>query len=170
MVYGGACGTTDTELDEQVLEYIEGIENKKRGEKPRSSSPRIVDTEHNKLVEEGAIKATRRHYESKKYKVESVESENLGWDLEAVRGDEKLLIEVKGTGAEEINVDLTPNEYEKFQTKGDYVLCIITQARSDQPNFHAFEKGEDGEWRDAESGKCLVIVERTMAKITAKSS
>lgn len=60
--------------------------------------------------------------------MKSVEKENLGWDLEAVKGKESLRIEVKGLASEEVYAHISPNEYSKMKSKdnADYRLCIVT--------------------------------------------
>jgi len=67
-----------------------------------------------KIVEEKAIDAVFGYYSALGYRVESVEHENKGWDLEAVNGKDKLLIEVKGLSADHGIIYFTGNEYSKM--------------------------------------------------------
>jgi len=64
------------------------------------------------------------------YKVNSVELDNLGWDLEVIRKQTILTIlrvEVKGKSGSNISVDLTPNEYKKMMLyKNSYRLAVVT--------------------------------------------
>ena len=84
-----------------------------------------TDPQHNAKVEKAAVKAVRRHYKKLGYAVESVERDNVGWDLEARLGDRvQFRIEVKGLSGSEPRVGLTPNEYGKFEENAeDYRLA-----------------------------------------------
>lgn len=88
-------------------------------------------------MEKAAVKLVRKHYSLLGYIVESVETDNVGWDLEAILADEVCLkIEVKGLSGPEPRVGLTPNEYVKFvENEDDYRLAIVTCAVSDAPEL-----------------------------------
>ena len=93
------------------------------------------DPQHNAKVEKAAVKIVCAHY-SRDYTVESVEGDNVGWDLEARLHDKVLRIEVKGLSGSEPRVGLTPNEYDKFKEKAeDYRLAIVTEALSRSPQL-----------------------------------
>ena len=82
-----------------------------------------------KKVEDIAVEETTRYFTSEGYVVDSVEKDNVGWDLEAVHGKVKLRLEVKGLSGPDICVELTPNEYAKMQEYCDsYQLCVVTSA------------------------------------------
>ncbi len=61
-------------------------------------------------IEQAAISATSAHFGKEGYKVVSVEKDNRGWDLEATKDGDCLLIEVKGHIGNVIQFELTPNE------------------------------------------------------------
>lgn len=80
-------------------------------------------------VEKSAIRMTWTHYEKLGYVVESVEADNVGWDLEAVSGKTKLRIEVKGLSGNGQQIELSPNEYKAFSAQAsDYRLAIVSEA------------------------------------------
>lgn len=90
---------------------------------------RRTDPEHNAKVEKAAIKEVRKHYQILGYEVESVERDNVGWDLEATAGRVKLRIEVKGLSGSIPVGELTPNEFVAFsETSPTYRLAIVTNS------------------------------------------
>ena len=103
------------------------------------------DPEIKKEVEKAAVQAATRHYRSRGYEVESVEAKNLGWDLEAVKGGEKLRVEVKGISGERISVSLTHNEFKATkQHRPDYRLAVFRNI----PNNHRcaiYKQRDDGD-------------------------
>ena len=91
------------------------------------------DPEANKEVEEAAMQAAKSHYEDNGYKVKSVETENRGWDLEAAKGEKRLLVEVKGISKDRVFVSLTHNEFKAAkQHRPDYRLAVFRNI----PNNH----------------------------------
>lgn len=96
------------------------------GKRPTARSKR-TDPNHNAKVEQAAISTVRKHYENISYSVESVEKDNLGWDLEAQSGNVTLRIEVKGLSGPLANAQLTPNEFDAFsKNASSYRLAIVT--------------------------------------------
>ena len=88
-----------------------------------------IDQERKLLIEKTAIDKSIEYYNDRGYDVESVEKENVGYDLLATNGKKKLFIEVKGTSVEKIeniSIGLTPNEYNKSKTsRQKYRICIV---------------------------------------------
>jgi uncharacterized protein DUF3883 len=125
--------------------------------KKHKGSPRQPNLEKRDEVEKAAIKLVTEHYERKNYSVISVETENLGWDLEAKYNETTLLLEVKGLSGIDIIAELTPNEYKKMnleKNKYSYRLCIVTCAL-DAPKLSIFSySSESGNW---ENEKCQRI-------------
>ena len=123
-----------------------------------------------KQVESAAMDAVETYYRGKGYDVDDVADDNLGWDLEVFRRGEKkplLLVEVKGTRKDTINVGLTPNEYGK---SGDemYRLAVVRNALNN-PSC-AIYKREGKQWRwqedgDANAPKKLITEEKTGATV-----
>lgn len=90
------------------------------------------------VIEKKAIDTTREYFESKNYTVISVESENLGYDLLAVKPHSKLCIEVKGRTMTEhtttVVVNLTPNEFQFMnRNKSGYRLAIVRISSEKDP-------------------------------------
>ncbi len=127
-----------TRFKRQLRKYInsgystrEKRQNKgKRGRKPNKKE--IL------AIELAAIKEAWAFYEKQGYELSSVEADNVGWDLEAVNGDETLLIEVKGHKGNVVQFELTPNEYAQLQQKKDkYRICVIRNALT-EPDLTVF--------------------------------
>jgi superfamily II DNA or RNA helicase len=79
-----------------------------------------------------------------------VHKENLGYDLTSLdpRSGEVRLIEVKGLGAEEGGIMLTPNEYRVAQDRRDcYWLYVATGCGSLNPNLHVLKDPAAHPWQ-----------------------
>jgi hypothetical protein len=91
--------------------------------------PQPVDVEQKAKVERAAIRLVSKHFARQGYRVMSVESANLGWDLTATRGLDRLQIEVKGLSGKGAVVELTPNEYANMLGHHKtYRLCVVRNA------------------------------------------
>lgn len=81
------------------------------------------------MVEQAAISAVTEYYTKVGYQVDSVERDNVGWDLTAVRDNRELKLEVKGLSGSDLVIELTPNEYKKMREHRDtYCVCIVSAA------------------------------------------
>lgn len=98
-------------------------------------------------IERSAIEETWAYYEGKGYELLSVEADNAGWDLEAVKGNETLLLEVKGHKGNVVQFELTPNEYSQLQQQKDtYRICVVRNALT-EPDLTIFvPKKRKGHW------------------------
>ena len=150
----------------QVLALMDGRST------PQPNKTRKTDPEHNAKVEKAAVRTVWEHFEGLGYTVESVEADNVGWDLEAeLRGVRRCLrIEVKGLSGSGPVVELTPNEYEKFQEEADdYRLAIVTDALSRTPRLMICRfSGELREWVVEMEGKAdgrMEVEPRSSARI-----
>lgn len=96
-----------------------------------------------------------------------VSAENLGWDILATRGDEKLFVEVKGLSGSNLAIELTPNEYRAMQEhQQQFRLCVVINALT-APKVEFFAYAERrGEW-ESRGGRVLRIEERTAARCSA---
>ncbi|MDX9805907.1 MAG: DUF3883 domain-containing protein [bacterium] len=150
-------------LCKEVFDYIgKGILKKIDGKK-KVKNP--VDPERKSKIEKSAISEIRNYFMKLGYSVESVEKDNVGWDLEASIGKITLLLEVKGLSQAEINIQLTPNEYSKMKrNRVQYRICVVTNALDKvKLKRHVFSYSPDsGEWED-ESGKIMNIKPKTGA-------
>ena len=106
------------------------------------------DHAHNAAVEAAAVDAVWRHYEAAGYRLESVETENVGWDLVATKGRKTLHIEVKGMSASAIYFELTPNEYAKLKEHAAvYRVCVVCDALTAPRLYELLPEQVDGGWQ-----------------------
>lgn len=111
-------------LVKDVLKLVGGKPTARR--RNRSSK---TDPDHNAKVESAAVREVWKYYESNSYTLESVEKDNVGWDLEAKSGRLTLKIEVKGLSGELAAAQLSPNEYLAFSDRSpNYRLAIVVNA------------------------------------------
>lgn len=119
--------------------------------KPESHTAAQIKAHPNKnienklLVERNAVNAVINYYENLGFTVESVEKDNVGWDLETTHPDgTQYFIEVKGLAGDEISVQLTANEYRALRKEyKKYILAICTNSLDD-PIIHIFSIIRDG--------------------------
>lgn len=124
----------DAPESKPLIKEIKGLVGGKR-KKASGNRSRKTDPEKNAKVEKSAINTTTKYFEEIGYTVDSVEKDNLGWDLEATLGKKKLLLEVKGLSKNVLTVELTPNEYNALSSKNkDYRLCVVSEALT-QPSL-----------------------------------
>lgn len=90
----------------------------------------FADSKTRKEIEQAAIKFVTAHYEAQDYKVESRESQNLGYDLLAVKASTTLYLEVKGTDGSSPRFFLTRNERKCAGQEADWRLVLVTSART----------------------------------------
>lgn len=97
---------------------------------PATSGQRIqLDTATRQAVELHAMEAAIVHFEQEDWDVNDV-SRFSSYDLECVRGDRVLRVEVKGTMSEGRSVLLTPNEVRHAQTtSAELALFIVANIR-----------------------------------------
>ncbi|WP_161967496.1 DUF3883 domain-containing protein [Fimbriiglobus ruber] len=96
------------------------------------AAPRQPDPLLRQRVEEAAVLTTKHYFSGLQYRVDSVEADNIGWDLNAVLGQRHLRLEVKGLSGSQVVLELTPNEYAAMQRYRDsYRVCIVTNALTD---------------------------------------
>ncbi|WP_162530936.1 DUF3883 domain-containing protein [Rhodovastum atsumiense] len=154
---------SDSDL-KKVIAYIDGQssngffreEPAQADKKKRHGGGRSQDPETRARVERAAVDLVTTQYEHDDWDVESVESDNKGWDLEVTRAGMLLRVEVKGLSGEGA-VELTPNEYEAMRSKDkrmSYRLAIVWNALSRAPTLTIFsyEPGTEA-WRSDDGRK-----------------
>lgn len=159
-----------SEFKKEVFKYIDDRIIPKKPKNKVKGVPRQIDPRKRKKIEGIAIEKTIQHYENLGYNVESVEKDNLGWDLEATIDNRMLKLEVKGLSQENVNIELTPNEYKQMQnSKKEYRVCVVTNALK-KPNLQIFSYNDEkldsdnlGIWQD-ENGNALKMEERISAR------
>lgn len=131
-----------------------------------SKRPRKTDPEHNSKVEKAAISVVRKYYRLNSYTVESVEKDNVGWDLEATFGKISLRIEVKGLSGPKAIAQLTPNEYDAFSKESSrYRLAIVTDALTSPRLTICRYSGEQGCWVIDGNEECEIDIETRKSAI-----
>lgn len=136
----------------------------------RSSLPRTPDPKRCKLVEDNAIDLVWNRFEKLGYEIKNRQNDNCGWDLEAIRGRERLKLEVKGLSGTDLNADLTVNEFEKMEASEhlpDYRACVLLDAlRPTEANLHIIAHDSSSKhWRN-QDGRRVNVQRRTAAKLT----
>ena len=148
-------------LDLIFKRVLHPAKQERNGIKPTQADPLL-----RQRVERDAVKVTVNYYKELGYTVDSVEKDNVGWDLEAVYERLKLLIEVKGLSGSDLSVELTPNEYAKMthiRYRDSYRLCVVTEALI-QPKLSVFAWSSDTERWEDQKGNPLCVQEIVSAK------
>ncbi len=133
----------------------------------------VIDTETKARIEKVAVDMVVDFYINRGYDVNSVERENVGYDLFASKADKSLYIEVKGTSVStqtDANVILTPNEYKvSKKSKAKYRICIVTDALG-SPELFEFAWDRDRMcWFSEQSLSRLDLVESIAANLRVRS-
>jgi hypothetical protein len=156
----------------QLLQYMARVEDGDYSS-PYRGKRQPIDQEIKLRIEKSAINTAIDYYTRHGYNVESVEADNVGYDLLAEKGSNTLFIEVKGTsavGTDAVIVGLTPNEYKiSKKAKLKYRICIVCNALG-TPYLHEFLWKEANEsWFDERTLQRLEIRELTSANLTIVS-
>lgn len=99
--------------------------------------------EHIRKVEKAAIDFVWKHFESRRHTMTDRQKDNVGYDLEAVSGRTKLLLEVKGTSGTTPYAYITANELAKASgpSGGDWRICMVTNALT-EPKLQIFSAAD----------------------------
>lgn len=87
--------------------------------------------EANREVEQAAITKVTDVYEKEGWKVISVESQNVGYDLVCQKGAMTHCVEVKGLGGPIQNFTMTKREFEQVESNPEFVIFVVTEALSE---------------------------------------
>ena len=131
---------------EKHLTFLQNLDKLLSGapHQPRNDGMRRTqDATKRKAIEEAAVNCVRDFYQSQNYTVESVESENRGWDLIVNNAGEELFVEVKGHSDDTIYCELTPNEYRAAKSEVSYRLAVVTDALGEKPVLRIFKRTAD---------------------------
>lgn len=127
--------------------------------------PRNTDPDERTRVWKAAVACATRHYEGLGWRVENVETQNLGWDLTVHLGTKVLRVEVKGRkdrGAVEISV----NEFRAMNNVKLRLSCrlaIVFEALSESPTLTIFAYAPGRKVWLSEEGEVLTLEERVAA-------
>lgn len=144
----------------EVRAFVEGyaaLPGTSGGEgKGGRGAPRQPDTLTRLAVEAASMKLAMAYFDD----AVDVSAKARGWDIEARDSKGQLLIEVKGLSGQNVNVELTPNEYDKMRALRDrYALFVVTNALTHHPMARTFRyQPESLSWASA-AGEELVIAE-----------
>jgi hypothetical protein len=134
---------------------------------PAGAPPRQPDPLLRQRVERIAVETTAAYFTCLGYRVESVEQDNVGWDLNAVRGKRDLKLEVKGLSGSQIVVPLTPNEYAAMgEYRESYRVCVVTNALT-EPCLEVFAYSPDSRQWESPKRRILNIQEIIAARCSA---
>lgn len=149
---------------EEVLRYVTSRQLPNLG---ASAPPHQPDPLRRQEVERIAVETTTTHFTRHGYTVDSVEQDNIGWDLNAVLGRRQLQLEVKGLSGDQIVVELTPNEYQAMKDYRDsYRICVVTNALT-RPHLEIFAYSKDSRGWESTDGRVLKLQEIIAARCTA---
>lgn len=128
------------------------------------------DQAHNAMVEEAAVNAVWARYKADGYTLKTVETECLGWDLEATKGRQLLRLEVKGTAGTAIYFELTPNEYAKLKEhRANFRVCVVCEALTSPRIFDLTPEAIGTNWRlVSERGDVKVPLMERIAAVGAE--
>jgi hypothetical protein len=151
----------------EVKDYIskDGVFSARKGGRKSRGAPKQIDPLKRVEVEKKAVECVTSYYERLGYQISSVEKDNMGWDLNAVRGKSKLKLEVKGLSGSDVLVQLTPNEYKEL--KADlvyYRICVVSNALV-LPKLHLFSYSEENRCWISESKQPLHFQELLSATV-----
>ena len=96
--------------------------------------------EQNRLVEQAACKAVRRHFERRGYKVVSREKDNRGYDFDVSRNGEALHIEVKGVSGSLPRFPITANEVACARSDSKFQLAVVIETLSPKQRVKVFKR------------------------------
>jgi hypothetical protein len=122
-------------LKREELDGDAGIDAARRGRGYVDPATRVE-------IEMKAIEFVTLHYKALGFQVRSVESENLGFDLEADRSGEILNLEVKGTSNEAPRFFISRNERRRSVTDSQWRLAIVSGALSLKPQLRVLTATE----------------------------
>ena len=149
-----------------VLRYVE-LRRLPNVPQPEGSAPRQSDPLLRQQIERIAVETTVAYFTRLRYRVESVERDNVGWDLHAVLGKRDLKLEVKGLAGSQIVVDLTPNEYAAMREyQESYRVCVVTNALT-APCLEVFSYSPDSRQWESPERRVLNIQEIIAARCAA---
>lgn len=164
-------------VDERVWRYVStyGVrpatpkKTKGKGKPPRNHDPEL-----RRKVERRAVEHAVSYYKSvygADCRIDSVEAQAKGWDLEVFCTDEPLLVEVKGLMNAELVCELTPNEFEKMlhpENSARYIVYVVNNALAEAPQAPlptVFEHRGGEKWV-SQDGKKLKIRRKVGAVLT----
>jgi hypothetical protein len=153
-------------LRRAILDYVE-TRRLPSAQKSSGPAPRQPDLLLRQKVEQIAVRQTAAYFRSLGYHVETVERDNVGWDLNARLVHRHLRLEVKGLSGSPVLVELTPNEYAAMrQYRESYRLCVVINALT-EPQLEIFSYSPDSDQWESPQRRTLTIQEMVAARCIA---
>ena len=84
--------------------------------------------EENRRVERAAIRTAVKYLRAQGWSIESKERDRVGYDLDCIRMNRKMHVEVKGIRGDAPKFILTAGEHTRVRDDGTFALCIVTRA------------------------------------------
>lgn len=179
-------GKAAREIERRIREFIatEHLETSHAKSRPKHGTGAYqLNSKRRKDIEDAAVKLVCKHFEGLGYWIDDHQKLNVGYDLTATKGDERLCIEVKGRSGPDVLADFTPNEYDMIKLEqrghfkeGSYRICIVTDAlgEGDGPELHHFalwrsDDNKTGEWWKVDGQEKLSLDPREAARGSIKS-
>lgn len=154
------------ELRRNILRYV-ASRQLPRAPKARDSRRIQPDPFLRQRVERIAVETTVSYFTQLGYRVQSVERDNVGWDMNALLGTRDLKLEVKGLAGPQLVVDLTPNEYRAMiEHQDSYRLCIVTTTLT-EPSLSVFAYSAESDRWESRDGRTLDVREIVAARCSA---
>lgn len=157
------------QFKQQLMTYISSAKEGKLS-LPNKGKRGKLDHETKLKIEKIAVNLTVDYYVNLGYLVDSVEKDNVGYDLKATKGNKTLYIEVKGTSAKDhasTNVCLTPNEYKISKTASrKYRICIVVNCLSVPELYEFIWYPEKNFWFSEHSLTSLSVTESISANLS----
>jgi len=153
-----------------VLSYLATRRVPQQRPESQGRSQRQPDPLLRLKIEQAAIVEATAYYSNLGYVVDSVEADNIGWDLNAVHASRQLTLklEVKGLCGSECRVDLTPNEYAKLkQHHESYRVCVVTLALT-TPELAIFAYSQESQRWEDQHGRVLQFKDIVAARCLAE--
>ena len=93
------------------------------------------DPETNRRVEKSAVAFVTESYKKRGWKVESVEAEKRGYDLQCQKAGGEECVEVKGVQGDLPSFIITAREVRQASNNPQFVLYVVTEALSKHPQM-----------------------------------
>jgi hypothetical protein len=105
----------------------------------RSKGSGFGTAEMNVQVERAAVNAVTRQYQAAGWRVASVESQKIGYDLLCESGEEREHVEVKGTRGNVGSFIITEGERQRADQDSQFRLCLVMKALEVEPAIQTYD-------------------------------
>lgn len=146
----------------EVVDYVINYSKGSPRVKPKIPKP---DVDLNKRIETAAVDAVIKYYQELGYRIIDRQKDNFGWDLDAIKGDIQLHLEVKGNASIDALARISCNEYKSMLANREtYRLCIVTNTLK-SPQLYIFVSDGEGGWVWEEDSRLRLQLDEQIAAI-----